>query len=168
MKLYLSLQLMLTALLLLIDKTQSIFISIPPNSKECVLRPVFVGKPFAGKYHLAGENEKKNSVRVYDENNNSLWLQQHAKSSDFKIKVNKDQHYTLCFENLDSKFLTVTFDFFEDEDLNNLVSAQNISELNSNVHDLRKRVDIIHSDMRNSAVRRNVHMESKILFQKKN
>ena len=99
-----------------------------------------------------------------EETNKVIWESVNKKESEFEIKVSKGTVYALCFENKDSKYITVTFNLFEDIDHLNLVSTQTIRDLNSNVHEIRKKVDIVHSDLRNSVVRRKVHVDSKINF----
>lgn len=104
--------------------------------------------------------------------------------------------YALCFESLSSKSLTVSFDIFKtlnpsapnneenndnfssltddkEDDIDNnsnsnFITIDNIRDINKKVYDLRKRVDIIHSDLRSSLVRRETHLESKLILIKIN
>ena len=147
-----------------LEGINSLFIVLKPKSSECIKREVFTNANFAGKYYIAAENENLNRVWVLDKNDKTIWESVNKKESDFQIKVSEDTIYGLCFENNDTKFITVTFNLYEDVDHLNLVSTQTISSLNSNVHDIRKKVDIVHSDLRNSVVRRKVHVDSKIFL----
>lgn len=149
---------------LTIKSINSIFLSIQGNYVECIYKDSTSEKGLIGKYFMAGENETNNLVFIKDLNNNMIWSNRGQKQSEFRISVEKDQTYQICFENLDKKYLTVTFDFYDDEKLNNIVSTQSITDMNQNVHEMRKKVDIIHHDIRNSAVRRKVHMDSKLLL----
>jgi hypothetical protein len=128
------------------------------------MKDATVEKGLSGKYFMAGENEANNRVFIKDSKRSIIWNNKGKKQADIKIVVENDQLYEICFENFDSKYLTVTFDFYDDDVLNNIVSAQSIIDMNKNVHEMRKKVDIIHHDMRNSAIRRKVHMDSKLFF----
>lgn len=148
----------------LIKRSFSMFITLSPNKKECLYQAVHPDNNFVGKYSFVGENEERNRVMVFDGKNNIIWQHSDTRDSEFSINVNHEQDYKICFENLDKKTSVLTFDFHEESAKNNVVSVQNISDMNKNVHEIRKRVDIIHSDLRNSVVRRNQHLDSKYFF----
>mmetsp|Transcript_15467 Transcript_15467/g.16050 ORF Transcript_15467/g.16050 Transcript_15467/m.16050 type:complete len:225 (+) Transcript_15467:20-694(+) len=151
--------LLLSLILSILSPASTVFLSISPHNRECVNVEVLKEHGFSGKYYMSGEEEKNNKVTVEDSKKNLIWQSHSQKQSEFKIGVHEDQSYTICFFNTDKKFLTVTFDFFEESESNNIVSAQSISDMNQNIHEVRRKVDIIHSDLRNSAIRRTVHMD---------
>ena len=81
----------------------------------------------------------------------------------------------MCLESTADTQLTISFDFHDEKNTKQALSVRkyylnylliyidNIENLNSIIMNIRRRLDIIHSNMRNSAVRRTSHLESTLI-----
>ena len=144
--------------------TSQFFFSVKPKSKECFESHVVKDEKYSGKYYIAGENEESNAMSIRDSKKQLIWESINKKEANFVIQVAEDGIFHVCFENNDNKYITITYNLFDESEHNNLVSSQSIQDMNTNIHEVRRKIDIIHSDLRNSVVRRKVHLDSKIFI----
>lgn len=149
---------------LVLEFINSVLLIVNKNDVECIYKDSTPEKGLSGKYLFAGKNEENNIVFINNSNNITVWSNQGKKNSDFKVTVDKEQLYQICFENLEKDYLVVSFDLYNEEKLNNIVSTQSITDMNKNIHEMRKRIDILHHDIKNSAIRRKVHTDSKLNY----
>jgi uncharacterized membrane protein len=143
----------------IISFCKSIYFVIKPNGVECFETPVHENTEFVGKYLFAGEVENRNKVEVLDDKDNVIWSEDNKIGSVFKINEIKSTFHKICFHNKDKKMITVTIELYDEGAPLKLVSAKNVNDMNNNIHEMRKKVDIIHHDLRNFAVRRNAHID---------
>jgi hypothetical protein len=148
-------------LLCLIESLHCIFIHLGSKEKRCVYQKTEKGVKYTGKYFVTGVEETANKVYISNSKKERIWVSDFKKEGSFSFYPNEASTYALCFASESTKSITVSFDIFKGNDDDSLVSVQSIKELNKNIHEIRKRVDIIHSDMRSSLVRRSGHLESK-------
>lgn len=142
---------------------ESIYIVLSPKEKRCVYKKAKENVKYSGKYFVTGQEETANKVYISNSRKEKIWVSDNKKEGEFEIfNSTEEGYYALCFISDSSKSLTISFDIYKGNKEEALVSVQSIQELNSNIHELRKRVDIIHSDMRNSLIRRTGHLESKL------
>lgn len=138
---------------------KSVYFVIKSNNKECFETPVHENSEFVGKYLFAGEVENNNKVEILDDKDKVIWSEENKIGSVFKITEIKSTFHKICFYNKDKKMITVTIELYDEGAPIKLVSAKNVNDMNSNIHEMRKKVDIIHHDLRNFAVRRNAHID---------
>lgn len=144
-----------------IHSISSIFISLGPKEKRCVYKKTKKGLRYTGKYFATGVEETANKVYIANNKKEKIWISDNKKEGNFVFTPTADITYALCFASESSKQLTISFDIFKGNEDDTLVSVQSIKELNRNVHEIRKRLDIVHSDLRSSLIRRAGHLESK-------
>ena len=183
---------LILSILLLTSNVYNIFLILAPKEERCVYQKVKSTYIYSGKYFFTGMEEKLNKVFILNQKKEKIWSNNNQKEGSFSFaepietkSIDELKSYSLCFINDSHKSLTASFDIFknvntalvkneedneyDDEDIDNnqnsnLVTVQNIKELNKNIYELRKRVDIIHSDLRSSLVRREGHLESKLNY----
>lgn len=152
----------LISILSLIYQIESIYVVLSPKEKRCVYKKAKENVKYSGKYFVTGQEETANKVYISNSRKEKIWTSDNKKEGDFEIfNSTEEGYYALCFISDSAKSLTFSFDIYKGNKEEALVSVQSIQELNTNIHELRKRVDIIHSDMRNSLIRRTGHLESK-------
>jgi len=125
---------------------------------------------FSGVYFVSGEREEGNKAIIKNANNQILWESTGQKTGTFNLSVIQSGAFSLCVESTVNMQLTVSFDFYDEKKDEQLISVQSIENLNSAIHGIRRKLDIIHGNIRSSAVRRSTHLEisnsinSKITF----
>ena len=146
---------------LIIQLTTSMFLVLESWEKRCITKHLKGNHQFTGSYFISGEEEDKNLVFITGPENSRVWESRNHKEGAFHIGVREDGEYSLCFLSEYDKELTVSFDFHDEKKAEELISVQSIENLNQVVHQVRRKMDIIHSNMRNSLIRRATHVESK-------
>ena len=150
-------------LLLFIEKAISMFIVLEPSEIRCIIKKMKTSRVLKGRFYVTGESETSNIAYILDTKGQKWWEVKNQSQGDFNVAITVEGEYSLCFESKFNRYLTVSFNFYDGKEENNLISAQSIQDMNQNVHELRKKVDIIHNDMRNSVIRRTGHVDSKLI-----
>jgi hypothetical protein len=145
----------------MIQNSLQIFFVLDPYEQRCVSKNMFEKTSFSGVYFISGEKEEGNKVQIKNASGQVLWDAYGQKTGSFNLNIHTTQAYSLCVENLVNLQLTVSFDFYDEKKDDQLISVQNIDNLNSAIHGIRRKLDIIHGNIRSSAVRRSTHLESK-------
>ena len=146
---------------MLISYISTIVINLGPKEKRCVYKKFTKDTKYQGKYYFTGQEETMNKVYLANAKER-FWVRDFEKEGVFDIfSKDEDSTYALCFSS-ETKFpLTLSFDIFKGKQEDKLVTVQSIQELNSNIHELRKKVEIIQSGVRNAIIRKSGHYKSK-------
>jgi hypothetical protein len=147
----------------------SMSLFLDPYEKTCVYKDIQEKQTLSGVYYFSGQDEDQNEVTIVSPKNVLLFKKESLKNGSFNINTELNGQYAICFKLTSSTHMTVSFDFHDEAKNEQLISVskkcanflESIDNLNTVIHGMRKKLDIIHSNIRNSAVRRSTHLESK-------
>jgi hypothetical protein len=147
---------------ILFENSLQIFFVLDPFEQRCISKEMQEKSNFSGVYFISGEREDGNKAMIKNSRGQIIWENHAQKSGSFNLYVQSTEAYSLCIESTVNQQLTISFEFYDEKKDEQLISVQSIDNLNSAIHGIRRKLDIIHGNIRNSAVRRSTHLESKI------
>lgn len=143
-----------------IHQVYSLFVILNPRETNCIIKYIKENRQLSGSYYVSGQSEVENNCYILGRNNEKLWENKRQNQGTFNLGITNEGEYSLCFESTYDKLQTISFDIHDEKKKDDMISVQSIEQLNTMVHQVRRKMDIIHSNMRNSLIRRSTHLES--------